>query len=78
MSSPYVALSLYSAAVIVVPIGLFFLTKLVTEVLSPLSDANIVGAVVAVIAVHVVLFAFVLKAFREEKTLAQQQDAKKD
>lgn len=78
MSSPYFALSIYSAAVITVPIGIFFLTKLMAEIVFPHWDANIAGAIASVIAVHVVLFAFVYKAFREEKSLARQQDAKKD
>jgi hypothetical protein len=78
MSSPYFALSVYSAAVITVPIGIFFLVKSLAEVTFPGSDANVIGAVASVIAVHVVLFAFVYKAFREEKSLARQQEAKKD
>lgn len=78
MSSPYFALSIYSAAVITVPIAIFFCAKSLTEATFPQSDANIVGAIASVIAVHVVLFAFVHKAFREEKSLARQQEAKKD
>ena len=78
MSSPYFALSVYSAAVITVPIGIFFLTKLMAEFAFPLWDANVIGAIASVIAVHVVLFLFVYKAFREEKSLARQQEAKKD
>ena len=73
MSSPYFALSVYSAAIVVVPISVFFLTKRLTEALFSAADANIAGAIASVIAVHIVLFAFVFKAFREEKTLARQR-----
>lgn len=77
-NNPFVSLTIYSVAVITVPIGIFFLTKSMAESMTPASDSNIIGAVASVIAVHVVLFAFVYKAFQEEKSLARQQAEKTD
>lgn len=77
MSNPFVVLSIYSVAIITMPIIVFFGTKQIAEA-TVTNEGNIYGAVAAVIAVHVVLFAFVYKAFQEEKALAKEQAQKKE
>lgn len=71
LMSPFMSLTFYSIAMIAGPIVSFFLAKNLSELFIT-DNGNIYGAVVAVITVHVVLIAFVMKAFKEEQSLAAQ------
>lgn len=77
-SNPFMTLTIYSVGIFVVPITAFFATQRIVEMVSPTSDANVWSAVMAVIALHVILFAFVYKAFQEEKKVAAKVSEKKD
>lgn len=77
MSNPFMVLTVYSVAIITMPIAVFFATKHGVEVISPTSEGNVWGAVASVVAVHVVLFAFVYRAFQEEKVIAKEKVGQK-
>jgi len=78
MQNPFIVLTVYSVAIITMPIAVFFGTKSLVEIVSPTAEGNLWGAVTSVITVHIVLFAFVYKAFQEEKKVAKEAGAKKD
>lgn len=77
-ANPFMALMVYSAAIITMPIFTFFGGKNVAESWLGFEEGNIVGAVTAVVAVHVILFAFVYRAFQEEKVIAKEREQKNE
>lgn len=76
-ANPFVALMVYSVAIITMPIVTFFGGKNVADYFGA-EEGNIYGAVAAVVAVHVILFAFVYRAFQEEKVIAKQAGQKQE
>lgn len=76
-ASPFGALMVYSTLIITAPIFTFFGAKHVAETLWT-DEGNVYGAVSAVIVVHVVLFAFVYRAFQEEKVIAKERGQKQE
>jgi len=75
--SPFGCLMVYSTLIITSPVFAFFATKPIAEMLWT-NDGNTAAAVVSVIVLHVVLFAFVYRAFQEESTSAAIGQQKKD
>lgn len=76
-SSPWMALTIYSVAIIILPIVIFYTGKSLSETFIKGAEGNIYGAISAVIGVHVILIAFVYRAFQEEKQFATQQRGQK-
>ena len=76
--SPFMALTFYSIAIIAGPILTFFIFKSLAESLSITDQGNIYGAVAAVVTVHVVLIAFVVRAYKEEQSISTKVAEKKD
>lgn len=76
--NPFMALMLYSTAIITMPIVTFFGVKTGVEAFMPDAEGNVYGAIASVIAVHVILFAFVYRAFQEEKVIAKEAGQKQD
>lgn len=76
-ASPWMALSIYSIAIIIMPIIIFYTAKSLSETFIKGAEGNIYGAISAVIGVHVILFGFVYRAFQEEKQIAVQQRVQK-
>lgn len=74
--SPFMALTFYSIAMIAGPIVVFFLCKSLPELLNITDDGNIYGAVAAVVTVHVVLIAFIIRAYKEEKSVSKVSEKK--
>ena len=75
--NPWMALSIYSIAIILGPIVIFYTAKSLSETFIKGAEGNIYGAISAVIGVHVILFGFVYRAFQEEKHVAAQQRGEK-
>lgn len=78
---PFATLGVYSFMMILGPFAAYYVTKDALEHwfkdMQP-TTANISAAVVAVITVHVVLFAFVYKAYQEDKPPAEKQKSSLD
>jgi len=76
--NPFMALMIYSTAIITMPIATFFGVKSGVETFMPDAEGNVYGAIASVIIVHVILFAFVYRAFQEEKVIAKEAGQKQD
>ena len=75
-TSPFMALTFYSIAIISGPIVAFYLFKSFSELVGITDQGNIYGAVAAVVTVHVVLIAFVVRAYKEEQSVYKAQKKK--
>jgi hypothetical protein len=76
-ANPFAALMVYSFAIITMPIATFFGMKQLAEAFWT-DEGNVWGAVSAVVAVHIILFAFVYRAFQEEKVIAKERGQKQE
>lgn len=78
--SPFAALFVYSIGMITLPIGAFFTTKWFAEkfVVQEPRDANMYAVVGSVLTVHIILFAYIYKAFQEDKIISDDKMTKND
>ncbi|XP_054159806.1 vacuolar ATPase assembly integral membrane protein vma21-like [Oppia nitens] len=68
--NPLITLVYYSIAMVTCPIGGYFLSRPLFELVTSGQSVNIYSAITAVIIVHIILFMFVYIAYNEDKKLA--------
>jgi len=75
--NPFTVLIYYSIAMVSLPIVTYFGTRHVLHNFTNPQSANIYSAISAVIVVHIILFAFVYKAFKEDKQITTKEKLSK-
>ncbi len=75
-TNPLQSLVYYSIAMVSLPIVAYFLSRNLLELITSAQSANVYSAISAVIVVHILLFAFVYKAYQEDKQYAKEKLSK--
>jgi hypothetical protein len=75
-TNPLQSLVYYSIAMISLPIIAYFASRNLLQLITTPQSANVYSAISAVIVVHILLFAFVYKAYQEDKQYAREKLSK--
>ncbi len=68
-TSPFKMLTIYSLAMITMPIVMYFASKWILEMFLSDQNASIYAIIGSVVTIHIILFGFVYQAYKEDKQI---------